>query len=336
MIMTSTRLVGALAAFTAALLPAAASAQEIEVIVALPAPTLTFAAAFIAEDAGFYKAEGLKVTHRNLVGVAAVNAVIAGSADFTIGTGPVFLRAAAQGQRLLAIANLVDRPLVELVMRKDVATAAGITEKSSFADRAKALNGKTIGIQGVGSIVHAWERLVVSRANLDVEKDVRIAPMDPPAMLPALENKAIDGFATSLPFTTQAVSKGVAIMLASGTTDAPDLLPFAYDLVQTKPETCQQNRDKCMKLVRAYAKANQMIIERPAEALELLKKRFSTMDPALLAAAWEVVSKAHAKDIRVPLKGLENSQRVSLEAKLLKPEDALKSYDGLFTDEYVK
>ena len=137
----------------------------------------------------------------------------------------MFLRAAAQGQRLLAIANLVDRPLVEMVMRKDVAAAAGITEKSSFADRAKALNGKTIGIQGVGSIVHAWERLVASRAGLDVEKDVRIAPMDPPAMLPALENKAIDGYATSLPFTTQAVSKGVAIMLASGVTDAPDLHP---------------------------------------------------------------------------------------------------------------
>ena len=177
---------------------------------------------------------------------------------------------------------------------------------------------------------------MVSRANLDVEKDVRIAPMDPPAMLPALENKAIDGFATSLPFTTQAVSKGAAIMLASGTTDAPDLLPFAYDLVYTKPETCQQNREKCAKIVRAYAKANQMIIERPAEALEILKKRFSTMDPALLAAAWEVVSKAHAKDLRVPLKGLENAEKVSLEAKLLKPEDALKSYDGLYTDEYVK
>ena len=38
--------------------------------------------------------------HRNLVGVASPNAVLAGSADFTMGTGPVFLRAAAQGQRI--------------------------------------------------------------------------------------------------------------------------------------------------------------------------------------------------------------------------------------------
>src|SRR5712691_11573557 len=78
----------------------------------------------------------------------------------TIGSGPVFLRAAAQGQRLLAIANLVDKPLVELVLRKDVAAAEGITDKTPLGERARALRGKTIGIQGVGSIVHAWERLV--------------------------------------------------------------------------------------------------------------------------------------------------------------------------------
>ena len=33
---------------------------------------------------------------------------------------------------------------------------------------------------------------------------------------------------------------------------------------------------------------------------------------------------------------LENSQKVSLDAKLLDPKDALKSYDGLFSDEFVR
>src|SRR5205085_8307083 len=137
----------------------------------LPTPTHSFSSAFNADDAGFYKKESLKLSHRTIVGVGAPNAVIAGSADFTIGTGPVFLRAAAKGQRMLAIANLVDRPLVELVLRKDVADAAGITPTMPLAERAKALAGKTIGIQGVGSIIHAWERLVASRAGLDVEQD---------------------------------------------------------------------------------------------------------------------------------------------------------------------
>jgi len=107
-----------------------------------------------------------------------------------MGTGPVFLRAAAQGQRLLAFLNLVDKPLVELVLRKDIADVAGITDKTPFNERAKALRGRTIGIQGVGSIVHAWQRLVASRGGLDIEKDVRIAPMDPSAMPAALQTKS--------------------------------------------------------------------------------------------------------------------------------------------------
>ena len=99
------------------ILAAQAQQKPIDVIIALPAPTLTFAAPFLAEDAGLYKAEGLNVSHRMLVGVEAVNAVIAGSADFTMSTGPVFLRANAKGQALVAIENLIDKPLVEMVMR---------------------------------------------------------------------------------------------------------------------------------------------------------------------------------------------------------------------------
>ena len=34
-----------------------AAAEDINVVLALPSPTLTFSAAFIAEDAGFFKKE---------------------------------------------------------------------------------------------------------------------------------------------------------------------------------------------------------------------------------------------------------------------------------------
>ncbi len=316
--------------------PTASPAQEMEIIMALPSATLTFSSAFIAEDAGFYKREGLKVSTRTIVGVGSVNAVIAGSADFTIGTGPVFLRAAARGQRLFAIANLIDRPLVELVLRKDVAAAAGITDRTPFADRAKVLKGKTIGIQGVGSIIHAWQRLVAYRGGLDIEQDVRIAPMEPPGMPAALETKAIDGYATSLPFTTQAVVKGSAIMLASGVRDAPDLLPFAYGLVYTKPDTCTKEREKCARVARALAAANKFITEKPGEALEILKKRFDKMDQEVLAAAWRDVAASHARDLKVTVASLDHSQKVSLESKLLETKDALTKFDGLFTDEFVK
>jgi len=325
------------AGMTVGLLPGSAKSQDIDAIMAIPSPSLSFASTFVAEDMGLYKKEGLNVTIRNLVGVAAPNAVLAGSAHFTIGQGPTFLRAAAKGQRMLAIANLIDKPLIEFVLRKDVAERVGITEGMPLAEKAKRLKDLTIGIQGVGSIIHAWARYVVAKGGLDVEKDVRFAPMDPPAMLPAMENKVIDGYAVVIPFTTQAVLKGSAVMLASAVTDTPELVPFGGAVMQALPTTCEKNREMCARMVRAYVNAMKLIHEQPDKVFnEVLTKRFAKMDPELLKAAWKQALAAHAKDIRVNVQQLENSQKVSLEAKLLDPADALKSFDGLYTDEYLK
>jgi hypothetical protein len=56
----------------------------------------------------------------------------------------------------------------------------------------------------------------------------------------------------------------------------------------------------------------------------------------VLTAAWQVVSKAHARDIRIAVAGLDHSQKVSLEAKLLDAKDALKNFDGLHTDAFLR
>jgi NitT/TauT family transport system substrate-binding protein len=325
-------------AIAASLIPFGAMAQQkpIDVVIALPAPTLTFSAPFLAEDAGIYKKEGLNVSHRMLVGVEAVNAVIGGSADFTVSTGPVFLRAAAKGQRLLAIANLIDRPLVELVLRTDVYDALHVNDGMTLKQRGALLKGKTIAIQGVGSIIHAWERFVVVRGGLDPETDVRIAPMDPPAMLGALQTKAVDGFATSLPYTTQAVLSGAAKMLASAPDGiAPDMIPFPYGIVMGKPQTCESNPEKCRRVVHALAEATKMIHDQPAKALEILTKRFSRMDPKVLATAWKTVAHAHATDLRVTPAVLAKGDAMNIEAKLLDPKDKVASYDGLYTDKYL-
>jgi ABC-type nitrate/sulfonate/bicarbonate transport system substrate-binding protein len=232
---------------------------------------------------------------------------------------------------------MIERPMVELVLRKDVAERVGIVDKMSFEDRARRMKGLTIAVQGIGSIVHAWQRYVAAKGGLDVENDVRVSSMDPPAMLAALESRAVDGYTTSMPFTTQAVAKGAAIMLASSVTDAPELVPFAYGLIYTTPEQCQKNREMCARMARAFAAAGRVTREQPEKVLEeVLKKRFPKIEPELLKAAWIRTHRAHAADFRITKEMLDNSQKVSLVAKLLEPKDELKSYDGLYTNEFLK
>ena len=123
-----------------------ARAADIDVILALPTNTLTFTSAFIAEDGGFYKKHGLNVTTRYLAGVSSNNAVINGSADFLLGSIATMLNGVARGQPMLMIANMVDRPMVEIVIRKDIADAAGVTANSPLITP---LNSRTAVPHGV-------------------------------------------------------------------------------------------------------------------------------------------------------------------------------------------
>src|SRR6185503_1588381 len=95
------------------------------------------------------------------------------------------------------------------------------------------------------------------------------------------------------------------------------------------------NAEKCRRIAHAFVAANKMIHEQPDQALEILSKRFKTIDPALLKAAWKTIAAAHASDLRVNARLLDTGDKMNIEAKLLKPEDQLKSYDGLFTDKYL-
>ena len=55
-----------------------------------------------------------------------------------------------------------------------------------------------------------------------------------------------------------------------------------------QPDTCTKEREKCVRVARALAAANRFILEKPAEALEILKKRFDKMDQEVLVAAWKM------------------------------------------------
>jgi ABC-type nitrate/sulfonate/bicarbonate transport system substrate-binding protein len=126
-------------------------------------------------------------------------------------------------------------------------------------------------------------------------------------------------------------------MLASGVSDMPDVLPIAYNLVFTRARVCEEKRELCRRVARAYAGAARMIQERPDEVFEtILRKRFPKMDTELLRAAWKVTKDAHAKDIRVTNEQLDNAQKINIYAKLLEPKDTVKDYTGLYTDEFVK
>ena len=156
-------------------------------------------------------------------------------------------------------------------------------------------------------------------------------------MLAAFQTKQIDGYAMSPPWPLVPVLKGDAVMLASGPDGEPaDLEPFANNVVVTRPETCQQRRTLCEGMGKSFTQAEAYMRDHPQEALALLKKRFAALDDTVLAAAFETIRKISPNPPMVSAKGLENAELFNIDAGLMKPEDKLASYDGLYSDAFVK
>ncbi len=314
----------------------AEDAKLTDVTLSDPATSLSFSASYLAEDLGIFKKNGLNVKTIVIPGVGSANAVISGSADFAQISSITLTRAAAKGQRMLAIVETSNKPIIQVSLRKELAEAAGFDPKASFAKRAAVLRGHTIAVDATGSLIHGYVLLMAKRAGIPAD-DVHVAIMQPPNMIAAFNSKQIDGIAMSPPWALIPVVEGSAVMIASGPDGDPkDLDPFVNNVVVTMPSTCEKRRAVCMSMGHSFAQAEAYLHEHPKEALALLQKRFAKLDAKVLAAAFETVSKISPNPPVVNVKGLENAEVFNIDAGLMKPEEKLKSYADLATDAFVK
>jgi len=307
-----------------------------DVIMAIPAFSLTFTTGYLADDLGLWAKNGLNMKDVSIAGVGAMNAVIGGSADVTQASAITLTRAAARGQKVLAIAETLDRLVVEVVLRKDLAEKEGFDPNAPLAKRAALLKGKRLAVDSINSIIHAYVRVLATRAGFSPD-DMEITPMQPQNMLAAFESHQIDGFAMSLPWPLQPVLKGEAVTIASGPKgDPPDMVPFAHDVVVVRAETCEKRPQICVGVGKSIVEANDFLHDHPAEALAFMQKRFSTLDPKLLATAFEEVRSVSPRPPAPTKDALANADTYNIDAGLMKPDERLKSYDAIFTDKYVK
>lgn len=306
------------------------------VTMANPVISLSFSLGYIADELGLWAKHGLSVKTLEISGVGALNAVISGSADFAQPSGPSFTRAAAKGQRMLAIAMTTNRVSAQAVLRKDLAEAAGFDPKAPLEKRAQLLRGRNIAVESINSVIHAYALLLAKIGGYPAD-DIKIAVMQPPNMLAAFATKAIDGFVMAPPWTQTPVLAGTAVRIASGPDgDPPQLIPFANTIVVTRPETCEKRPSVCEGMGRSFAEAAAYVKEHPAEALALVKGRFKTLDEKLLAAAFEVTRSIMPSPPAPTKAAFENDEILNVDAGLMKSDEKLTSFDGLFTDRYVR
>jgi ABC-type nitrate/sulfonate/bicarbonate transport system substrate-binding protein len=327
----------AAAGIAALLAPSAPARAEVEhTSLAVPATVVLFLPEYVAEDQHLWEQQQLDVKVQFIAGVGSMNAVIAGSSDFSMSSGGSLTRAASHGQMLLAIANMSNHNGQDIVIRKDVADAGHFDPKAPLSERAKILQGKTIGIDGVGSVVDSIVKVVAKQGGVD-PASVTVSPMQPADTLAAFSRHAIDGFASGPPWTQQVVNDGTGVVVASGVIGEPkEYDPIGSIMVVTRPDFCKTHQSICVKMGHAMSLAADFIHTHPDESVAILKKRFATVSDAVLKASYEAVRDMTPQPPVPDAKGLANAESMNVAAGFMKAEDKLKSYDPLFTTEFAK
>ena len=289
----------AVATFAFAGSPAIAQQDAVEdVTIAVPNFTFTLTPIFVADQLGLWAKHGLRLKMIQVAGVGATNAVIAGSADFAQAGGSTLTRANARGQHLIAIANTADRNIVVITLRKEL--APDFDPKAPLAKRALVLRGRTMGVGAIQANPHAYLRVVAARAGIDPES-IRVTAMEGNSMLAALKAKSIDGMSNSPPFPLKPVVDGVSLIVASGADgDPPNALDFAYNVILTRPETCEKRKSVCMKVGQVYKDAVAYMHEHPKETEAVLQNEVSETrcgaDRSVISADSEIDSESARRD----------------------------------------
>jgi ABC-type nitrate/sulfonate/bicarbonate transport system substrate-binding protein len=317
--------------------PAPASAAELEHTSMAQTPAImAFLAAYIAEDAGIWRDNGLDVKVINLPGVATVNAVIAGSADFALSGSDALTRAAAKGQKLLALAALNNKTGQVTSLRKEFAEAAHFNPNAPLAERVKAMKGHIIADGGAGSVADLFFKTILRIGGL-APSDLTISSIGAFELIAAFQRGAIDGVSFSLPYSLELAHSGAAVIVADGTDKEPaQFLPIAAGLLLTRPQLCEEHRSVCEKMTHSMVLASKFMLQKKDESIAILQKRFPKTDPAVVRASYDAVARMTNDPPAVTVQALKNGDLMNEQAGFMKKEDVLASYDGLYTNDFIK
>jgi ABC-type nitrate/sulfonate/bicarbonate transport system substrate-binding protein len=222
------------------------------------------------------------------------------------------------------------------IIRKDIAEAGHFDPAAPLATRAQILKGHTVSGGSVGSVADVFLKSV-ARAGGVAQSDFRSPPLGASELLAAFSRGAVDGFSYSIPYPQQVVAEGKAVIVADGTNgELKEFLPLATGLILTRPQLCTERRSMCEKMGHSFMLAIDFLLKRQDDARAILQKRFPTVTDDVLKRCFEAVIRITNSPPAVTLIGLENGDRMNAESGFLRPEDKVSSYDGLFTNEFLK
>jgi NitT/TauT family transport system substrate-binding protein len=313
------------------------SAQALKPLrVTIPVIGMNFLPLFVAADKGMFAKEGFDVEIIPTSGDGPdVDALIAGSVQFTVSTPNRLLTSYEQGKPLLAAMNMANRNAIDCVMNKEVAARVRINESTPLDQKLKALKGLKVAGTRPGAFTYLVLVDYAKRAGLVPQQDLQILGVGGgPGMIAAIENGQVDVACNVSPSTDLMVKRGKAIMFTHNSVgNDPAYDDFLFELLYVRPDYARANADTVRAFCRALLAAIADIRDTPAtEQLPLLRKRFTGVEDDMLIQTYENLKSIFRRDGKVTPESLAKATKFLIDSGAIKagaPWDAIASYDYL-------
>lgn len=261
--------------------------------------TLFMAPVYIAEAAGFMNDEGIDLELTEVdSGALGIAALVSGQVQFFDADPFQAVQLRRQGRQILFVYNLTKRVTLDLVMHPEVARTRNISRSTPIAQRFAALRGLKLGVTRPGAAIDVYMRYYLKRAGLNADRDVQIISVGGGAgLLAALRTRQIDAFHLSAPtpYIAERDGFGVVVIKASAG-DVPELDNFLYTGISVHNVYANKNGDVLRRWTKAVNRANKLMRQDQATAVNHLRKHFPRTDPALLGLALREIIPALSED----------------------------------------
>lgn len=249
-------------------LPAIApvSAEPIMLKIGISEPVNTVLAIWMADAAGFYEANGVKVEIINMNGGSRGAAELAaGRIDVMhVGLSSV-VRLNRAGGDLRIIASLAN------VIRFTFFSGSGV---KTAAD----LKGGVVGVSSFGSESDSTVTLALKRLGLSRD-DVTLKEYGSSTRrLAAVKSGEIKATAVNEPFSSMAREQGFNVLFDL----VPEQIPWLFTAIVVRRGTIAERRDLLTRFIRATAEGNYLALTDENKAKQVLARQAGIADPKIL------------------------------------------------------
>ena len=286
----------------------------------------------IAEQLGYFKAEGLEVEINDFAGGShALQAVIGGAADVVSGAFEHTINLQSRGQRFQAFVLQGRAPAMSLGV-----SLKTMPDYKSVND----LKGKKIGISALGSSTNMLANLILSRAGLKA-RDVNFIGVGTSAgALAALRSGQIDAISNVDPLMTLLEQKGDIRIIADTRTlkGTVDLLGGAMpaaclyapmEFIQKCPNTVQALTNAIVRSLKWLQTAG------TSDIIKTIPDTYLMGDRALYLAGFDKVRETMSLDGMIAPEGPRNAARVLAGLEPAIQTGAIKISET-YTNEFAK